>query len=133
MMNYESTLKALGGVDIYVIDQILKGRYNTGQKILDAGCGEGRNLKWFYQNDFELYGIDVDVDFLAFAKAEYPKFKDNFITGNLDELPYDQNSFDHILCCAVLHFAQSETQFTAMLTQLIRVLKPGGTLLIRMA
>ena len=132
-MDYETTYTALGGVDIYIIDQILKGSYEPGQSILDAGCGKGRNLRWFYQNDFELFGIDADADFLAFAKLEYPKLADNLITGSLDNLPYSDVTFDHILCCAVLHFAKNETHFTGMFSELIRVLKPGGMLLIRMA
>lgn len=132
-MNYEETIRALGKVDIYVIDQILKGRYQNGQSILDAGCGGGRNLKWFYPNDFELFGIDVDIDFLVNAKQNYPKAASNFSVGTLENLPYGENSFDHILCCAVLHFAQSEIHFTAMLTELVRVLKVNGTMLIRMA
>ena len=132
-MNYENTFNLIGNVDIYVIDQILKERYKTGQSILDAGCGKGRNLKWFYPNNFELFGIDVDEKFLAFAKAEYPEYAKNFSVGSLDKLPYDENRFDHILCCAVLHFAQSETHFTAMFSELVRVLKPNGSLLIRMA
>ncbi|MGB3775979.1 MAG: class I SAM-dependent methyltransferase [Leeuwenhoekiella sp.] len=132
-MNFEATYDAVGNIDIYVIDQILKDRYHTGQVILDAGCGKGRNLKWFYQNDFEIHGIDMDADFLAFAKAEYPDQEEHFLTGDLDNLPFEENSFDHLLCCAVLHFARSESHFTAMFSELIRVLKPGGMLLIRMA
>jgi len=132
-MNYDETFQTFGKTDIYVIDQILKERYKSGQSILDAGCGGGRNLKWFYPNDFEIYGIDADAEFLAVAKQNYPNAASNFITGNLNHLPYGKNSFDHILCCAVLHFAQSETHFTAMFTELVRVLKPNGTLLVRMA
>lgn len=132
-MKSNDAYHALGKVDIYLIDQILKHRYHNGQRILDAGCGKGRNLKWFYLNDFEVHGIDLDHDFLAFAKAEYPNQADHFITGSVDNLPYDSGSFEHILCCAVLHFAQSESHFTAMFKELIRVLKPDGMLLIRMA
>lgn len=132
-MDYETTFKALGKVDIYVIDQILKERYHNGQSILDAGCGSGRNLKWLYQNDFEIFGIDADSEFLATAKQNYPEAASNFTVGTLENLPYGENSFDHILCCAVLHFAKSETHFTAMFEELIRVLKPEGMLLIRMA
>lgn len=132
-MNRFDLMKTIEKVDIYIIDQILKDRYQQGQKILDAGCGKGRNLKWFYQNDFEVHGIDIDVDFLAFAKANYPKQSDHFITGTVDNLPYESNSFEHIICCAVLHFAKSEAHFTAMFSELIRVLQPGGMLLIRMA
>ena len=115
-MNYKTTFKALGRVDIYVIDQILKERYHNGQTILDAGCGSGRNLKW-----------------LATAKQNYPEAASNFTVGTLDNLPYGENRFDHILCCAVLHFAKNETHFTAMFSELIRVLGPNGILLIRMA
>ena len=132
-MDYNTTFNALGNVDIYVIDQILKGRYQNGQSILDAGCGKGRNLKWFYQDNFERFGIDTDSEFLAKAKQNYPKAASNFTVGTLDNLPYGENRFDHILCCAVLHFAQSETHFTTMFSELIRVLKPDGMLLIRMA
>ncbi len=132
-MNYETTFKALGKVDIYVIDQILKERYHNGKTILDAGCGSGRNLKWFYQNDFEIFGIDTDSEFLENAKQNYPEAASNFTVGTLENLPYGENSFDHILCCAVLHFAKSETHFTAMFSELIRVLKPKGMLLIRMS
>ncbi|WP_281777717.1 class I SAM-dependent methyltransferase [Croceibacter atlanticus] len=132
-MNYKTTFKALGRVDIYVIDQILKERYHNGQTILDAGCGSGRNLKWFYQNDFEIFGIDSDSEFLATAKQNYPEAASNFTVGTLDNLPYGENRFDHILCCAVLHFAKNETHFTAMFSELIRVLGPNGILLIRMA
>lgn len=132
-MNSSNSLASIVGMDIYIIDQILKNRYQKGQTILDAGCGKGRNLKWFYFNGYDIHGIDKDDAFLAFAKAEYPTAAGKFLTGTLDKLPYDKEEFDHILCCAVLHFAQSEQQFTAMFSELIRVLKPNGSLLIRMA
>lgn len=70
---------------------------------------------------------------MANAKLKYPEAASHFTVGTLDDLPFNKNKFDHILCCAVLHFAQSETHFTAMLAELFRVLKPSGTLLIRMA
>lgn len=132
-MNYEQTYNLIGNVDIYVIDQILKGRYKSDQSILDAGCGSGRNLKWFYQNDFIITGIDADAERIVQAKETYPKALDNFMVGELDNLPFGENSFEHIICCAVLHFAQSEKHCKAMFSELVRVLKPKGTLLIRVA
>jgi ubiquinone/menaquinone biosynthesis C-methylase UbiE len=132
-MNYEQTYNLVGNVDIYVIDQILKGRYQSGQSILDAGCGGGRNLKWFYQNNFEITGIDADAQRIKEAKERYPKASENFTVGKLDQLPYGENSFDHIFCCAVLHFAQSEEHFKRMFSKIFKVLKPKGTLLIRVA
>lgn len=132
-MNYGQTYDLIGNVDIYVIDQILKERYQPGQSILDAGCGGGRNLKWFYQNNFEITGIDADAQRITEAKERYPKDSANFTVGKLDQLSYGENSFDHILCCAVLHFAQSEEHFQAMFSEIFSVLKPKGTLLIRVA
>ncbi len=67
-MNYEQTYNLMGNVDIYVIDQILKGRYQDGKMLLDAGCGGGRNLKWFYQNNYQIYGVDADSEELSRRK-----------------------------------------------------------------
>ena len=44
----------LGNIDIYLLDQILKDRFKKSFKILDAGCGEGRNLIYFVRNGFKL-------------------------------------------------------------------------------
>lgn len=125
-----SDLKHIQKVDIYLLDQILKGRYLANEAILDAGCGGGRNLKWFLQHDFKLYGIDADKKRIAVVSEKYPKI--GFKVGVLSELPYKNEKFHHIICSAVLHFAESEEHFLAMFTELIRVLKPNGTLFIRM-
>jgi ubiquinone/menaquinone biosynthesis C-methylase UbiE len=131
-MNYTETQAILGKVDIYLIDQILKNRYAPDDSILDAGCGEGRNLKWFYANNYKISGIDTDIERLENAKVIYPKSAANFQVGNLDALPYGENEFNHVICSAVLHFAENEKHFFTMFSELVRVLKPQGTLLIRM-
>ncbi len=100
---------------------------------MDAGCGNGRNLKWFYQSDFHLTGIDADVDRILQAREIYPNIAENFSEGNLDSLPFGDNSFNHVICSAVLHFAHSKELFDAMFAELVRVLTPNGTLFIRVA
>ena len=132
-MNYKETFDLLGNVDIYVIDQILKGRYQPGQSILDAGCGSGRNLKWFYRNDFSITGVDADSQSIDHAQKIYPDRKESFSVGELDRLHFNDHDFDHIICSAVLHFAKNESHFKAMMEEMIRVLKPLGTLFIRVA
>ncbi|MCP9199970.1 class I SAM-dependent methyltransferase [Gramella sp. GC03-9] len=132
-MELQQTLDIFGNMDIYVIDQILKKRYQHGQNILDAGCGNGRNLKWFYNCRFDFKGVDVDEERLQQAKNLYPESSNSFIRANLTNLPFEKAVFDHILCCAVLHFAEGEAQFLEMFSELERVLKPGGSLLIRTA
>lgn len=132
-MSISNIFEELGNMDIYLLDQIMKGRYHPEDIILDAGCGEGRNLKWFYSNNYKISGVDTDEGRLEHAKLLYPKSATNFQVGDLDALPYGENVFHHIICSAVLHFAQSEKQFYTMFSELMRVLKPQGTLLIRMA
>lgn len=132
-MNHQETFDVLGNVDIYVIDQILKDRYQAGQSILDAGCGSGRNLKWFYQNDFSITGVDSDIQSIEQARKTYPNQKADFRVGDVDNLPFNDCQFDHIICSAVLHFAKNENHFKAMMKEMIRVLKPIGTLFIRVA
>lgn len=132
-MNESKLSQLIGRTDIYIVDQIMKDRYKSQDLILDAGCGEGRNLKWFYVNGFTISGVDTDAVRLENAKLMYPKSASNFKAGNLDALPYGESEFNHILCSAVLHFAQSETHFFKMFSELTRVLKLNGTLFIRIA
>ena len=132
-MNISTLKEDIKGVDIYILDQILKDRYQSGAKILDAGCGNGRNLKWFYQPDYEIYGTDTNVERLKLCKELYKLQKENFIRASIDELLYESNAFDHVICIAVLHFAENLNHFLKMFEELVRVLKPHGSLLIRTA
>jgi ubiquinone/menaquinone biosynthesis C-methylase UbiE len=132
-MNLLTLKKSIKGIDIYILDQILKDRYLPGAKILDAGCGNGRNLKWFYQSDFEIHGTDNDAEALLRCKELYPTQKENFIQTNIDQMSYETNSFDHAICNAVLHFAKDLSHFYKMFEELLRILKPQGSLLIRIA
>ncbi len=47
-----------GGIDIYLFDQLLKGRIVPGMRVLDAGCGTGRNLVYFLRSGYEVFGVD---------------------------------------------------------------------------
>lgn len=132
-MKKTSFFTAFEGVDIYVIDQILKGRYKTGALILDAGCGTGRNLHWFYLNNFKILGIDSNPEVIAKTKANYKNANATFQVAKLNALPFKDNSIDHIINCAVLHFSEHKNEFLNGFKELIRVLKPGGSLLIRTA
>lgn len=124
----------IGQTDIYLLDQIMKGRYQKSQKILDAGCGSGRNMKWFLQNDFDIYGIDTSEAAIINLKKVNSNLADDYLqVAALEKIPFDNNFFDHIICSAVLHFAKDVTHFKKMFSELLRVLKPCGTLFIRVA
>ena len=119
-------------IDIYLFDQILKKRYLQGQTILDAGCGGGRNMFWFYHNDYKLYAVDRSPEMIEKVKNLYPKYQKNYLVADLINLPFEDNSMDHVINSAVLHFAKNTTQFLKMFSELVRVLRPSGSLFIRM-
>jgi len=121
--------------DIYLIDQILKGRYDGGGKLLDAGCGGGRNISWFVvQPDFDIYAADADQHAIDHLPKAYPSLKqDHLRCTPIESLPFPDAFFDHVICSAVLHFARSTENFLQMFSQLNRVLKPAGSLFARIA
>lgn len=110
----------------------MKGRYGQSDRILDAGCGGGRNLHWFLQNDHLIYGVDRDEDSIRQLQSSYPSLSERFRQAPVEELPFADNYFDHVISSAVLHFAESTSHFHRMLAEMLRVLRPGGSLFIRM-
>lgn len=111
----------------------MKSRYNPEDKILDAGCGPGRNMYWFLQNNFNIYGTDISDEAISNLKNQYPDLPaDKFLVSSVEETIFPDNHFDHIISSAVLHFANSTVHFHKMMNEMVRILKPGGTLFIRM-
>ena len=133
-MHFKELNRAIGNLDLYLLDQVLKGRFEGRKTVLDAGCGEGRNLPYFVNNNFTLYGIDLDPKAVLMAMMTYKTVpKEHWSAGDIEELPWENHFFDAIICSAVLHFARDADHFHAMMTELLRVLKKGGLLFIRMA
>ncbi len=127
----------LGNVDIYLLDQILKGRFPKGTRILDAGCGEGRNAVYFIQKGYQIFGIDPNetaIQYCRFlSRSLNPNFDiHRFQVGRLEEIPFHAEAFDLVICSAVLHFADSVDNFWEMIYEIHRVLKPGGLFWFRM-
>lgn len=124
----------LGQTDIYLIDQILKGRYAGYEKIIDIGCGPGRNMHWFLQNNLETYAIDTNEELIDKIKAAHPNLpSERFQVASVEKIPFLNNYFDHVICIAVLHFANSKKQFKEMLAEVVRIVKPDGSMLFRIA
>lgn len=63
-----------GGIDIYLFDQVLKGRLVPGMRLLDAGCGGGRNLNYFFRSSFDVCAIDEPAESIAQWATEKLKF-----------------------------------------------------------
>ncbi len=127
-----------GNIDIYLFDQLLKGTYDNCHKILDAGCGGGRNLVYFLRNGYEVYGIDPNANAAEavkeLSKSLSPdKSLNNFKIGVAEDLPFIDEYFDLVISSAVLHFVRDEAHFDTMLRSMWRVLKPGGYFFARLA
>lgn len=130
--------KTFGSIDIYLFDQLLKGRFKPGMIILDAGCGSGRNLVYFLRSGFNVFGIDQSSDAIAatrdLANALAPKLPiENFSVEDIARMPFGDSWFDVVLSSAVLHFASCEEHWLAMVDEMWRVLKPGGIFFARLA
>ena len=134
-LNLQATF---GNIDIYLFDQLLKGRFDNCKTILDAGCGSGRNIQYFLQNDYNVFGVDENPDaiseVLQLAKQLSPRTSpNNFIVSSVEDLPFEDAQFDLVISSAVLHFANNENHFKFMLGSIWRVLRPGGYLFCRLA
>lgn len=131
-------LETFGNIDIYIFDQLLKGRFDGCKTVLDVGCGGGRNIIYFLKNGFEVYGIDEQKEAIEGVKQLSEQLApdnplDNFIVARAEQMPFPDATFDLAICNAVLHFARNKDHFDAMLHSVWRVLKPGGLLFARLA
>jgi SAM-dependent methyltransferase len=127
-----------GDIDIYLFDQLLKGRLAPPMRILDAGCGHGRNLPYFLRAGFAVSAVDQSDDAIETVRAMAAKYAphlhaDNFRVEPVDALTFAHESFDAVLASAVLHFARDEAHFRQMLLELWRVLARGGLFFARLA
>jgi SAM-dependent methyltransferase len=132
-----SVQEQFGQIDIYVFDQILRGNIQAGMRVLDAGCGYGRNLVHLLREGFEVFALDEDADAVEHIRQLSASLNtglpaDNFQVGLIEQMPFPGKFADVVICNSVLHFARDEEHFQAMLAGLWRVLKPGGMLFCRL-
>ena len=129
---------AFGEIDIYLFDQLLRGRFDNRRRVLDAGCGDGRNLQYLLRAGFECFGIDADAGAIDQVRRRAARLAPaipaaNFIAGDVARLPWADASMDAIICSAVLHFANDAAHFDRMMDDMWRVLVPGGLFFARLA
>jgi SAM-dependent methyltransferase len=126
-----------GHIDIYVFDQILRGNIAPGMRILDAGCGYGRNLVHLLREGCEVFTVDASVEAVEHVRALAEQLAPNLPATNFRVLPIEKMDFpdnlaDVVICNSVLHFARDEAHFLAMLEHLWRAVRPGGMLFCRL-
>jgi SAM-dependent methyltransferase len=127
-----------GGIDIYLFDQLLKGRLLPGMRALDAGCGSGRNLIYLLRSGYEVFAVDESEQAIAHVRALASGLaphlpRDNFRSGSIEKLGFKESEFDVVVSSAVLHFARDDDHWMAMVEEMWRVLRPGGIFFARLA
>src|SRR5258708_4208243 len=129
---------AFGQIDIYLVDQLQRGRIAPGMTIFDAGCGGGRNLAYLLREGYDVRGVDADAAAVAQVRRLIADLApqlppDNFRAEPLDGHSFADASADVVISSAVLHFARDDAQFDAMLAGSWRVLRPSGLFFCRLA
>jgi tellurite methyltransferase len=127
-----------GDIDIYLFDQLLRGRIASGMRVFDAGCGGGRNLVYLLKSGYEVFAADTDPEAVSHTRrlaallAPMLPAK-NFRLESLEAMSFPDAFADVVVCSAVLHFARTDAEFLAMLRGAWRTLKPGGLFFCRLA
>jgi tellurite methyltransferase len=132
-----SVQEQFGQIDIYVFDQILRGNIAADMRILDAGCGYGRNLVHLLREGCEVFALDADADAVNHVRQLSASLMsrspvENFRVGAIEAMPFPDGFLDVVICNSVLHFSRDDRHFRAMLAELWRVLRPGGMLFCRL-
>lgn len=131
-----------GDIDIYVFDQLLRGRIPPGTRVFDAGCGGGRNLVYLLRQGYEVFGNDASAEAIAKVRALASNVASGFSRTDvgadfrveaIEDTSFADASFDVVIASAVLHFARDPAHFESMVRALWRVLKPGGVFFARLA
>ena len=126
-----------GQIDIYVFDQILRGNIAPGMRVLDAGCGYGRNLVYLMRQGCEIFALDTSRDGVEHVRSLSASLAtglpaENFQVGLIERIPFPDSFADVVICSSVLHFARGDEHFHQMVSELWRVLRPGGMLFCRL-
>lgn len=138
-MNQDPNLQEwFGGIDIYLFDQLLKNRLHPDMRLLDAGCGAGRNLIYFLRTGYNVCAVDQSEEAIdqvrALASSLAPHLSQhNFRRESVDQMSFAAAGFEVVISSAVLHFARDEEHWRGMVKEMWRVLAPGGIFFARLA
>jgi len=92
--------------------------------VLDIGCGNGKNM--LFRKDLKSTGIDISNEQVKICE----KKKLNVSVASMTALPFQENTFDNMLCIATYHHLDNDVDRQKALQEMYRCLKPNGQILI---
>ncbi len=115
--------------------EFVKDYIKENSSILDVGCGNGRFFEIIKDKKISYTGIDTSSKFISIAKEKYPSTSSGqaqvkFFRANAVELPFGNDSFDVAVSFAVLHHIPSKKLREEFLSEIHRVLKKDGVLIL---
>jgi tellurite methyltransferase len=127
-----------GNIDIYLFDQLLRARLRPGMRVLDAGCGTGRNLVYLLRHGYDVWATDTSPQAVAHVRNLVATLAPALPATRVRQEAVESSSFadrefDVVISSAVLHFARDDEQFERMVGEMWRVLAEGGMLFCRLA
>lgn len=114
--------------DYYSTEQIttFMGLLPDQAKILDVGCGSGRDAHVFSAAGYDVTGLDLSQGMIEFAREKYPDIE--FIHADMLQMPFENDIFDGLWAHGVLFHLETIDQVKKALAEFDRVLKPQGIL-----
>lgn len=95
--------------------------------VVDLGCGSGYGTYLLKKSGYDVSGIDLSEEMIRLAKENLAEMKISFQTGNVDALPFSDQSISSFLMINVIEWTKDPLH---TLNELKRVLKPGGHLCV---
>jgi tellurite methyltransferase len=131
-------VERFGQIDIYLFDQLLRQRIVPGMRVVDVGCGSGRNLVYLMRSGYEVFAIDEDSRAIGAVQALAATLAPQLPASNIrveraEAMSFPDGFAGAVISSAVLHFARDDEQFDGMLKGTWRVLQPGGLFFCRLA
>lgn len=99
-----------------------------GDRVLDVGCGNGRLYQAFKDLQVSYVGVDLSEELIKIAQEKVPEGE--FHVTDMTHLPFEDNSFDNVFSIAAFHHLPSVEMRETCLSEMARVLKPSGHLLM---
>jgi ubiquinone/menaquinone biosynthesis C-methylase UbiE len=103
-------------------------RPREGMSILDVGCGTGAHLELYQRYRCHMYGIDPSPAMIQVARERLGD-RAEFHLGDASDMPYENRSFDLVICMLALHEMNPPTR-SAVIGEMKRVLKHTGRILL---